>query len=491
MKVSFLISILLVILAINENTASAQVNTLYYMENVPARGMLNPAFIPTQTFYIDLPVISGISFLTGNNSFALNDLLLPYNGKTITAFHPDANPSAFLNALHSTTNMTFQNRINLFGFGVKVKQNYFTFGMSERLSSNVNVPKDLLSLLLKGTPDTINTNHFNLNTLGMDESAYLETAFGFARQVSDQFSIGAKVKLLFGQAHADASFSQFNLNVNRQIVQLIGNGTAHITTPFDIPQNSDGTPDFANTNTKGWGKTVGLGMGFDLGMNYAVLDNLHVSAALTDIGFIHWRKSNWGATMTNSVSFSGMNVSLNGNNTTFAKQLSDSINSVLTYKSNGNGYTTSLDGRFRLGAEYSVLDNKMSLGMLWQNSFGGTFLYDELTLSANYRPAYWFNASLSYSVLNGNLGTIGLGLNAIAGPLNFFVSSDYIPLYFTKDGYPYKSKYLNCQIGIALTFGHKKKVELEKLRQMKQEEQDKKQKDEEPPMPAEQQILVQ
>ncbi len=461
------------------------------MENVPTRNDLNPAFIPTQNFYVNLPIISGISLISGNNSFTLNDLLLPYNGKTITVFHPDANPDAFLNTLHSTTNMTFQSRINILGFGFKIKQNYFTFGVSERMSSNVNVPKDLLSLLLKGTPDTINTNHFNLRTLGINESEYLETAFGYARQVTDQLSVGAKVKLLFGQAHADASFSQFDLNVNRQIVQLVGEGTAHITTPFDIPQNSDGSSNFANADKKGWGKIVGFGMGFDLGMNYAVLDNFHISAALTNLGFIHWYKSSWGAQMTNSTSFSGMNVTLNSSNTSFSKQLGDSIKSAFTYGSNGNGYTTSLNGRLRLGAEYSVLNDKMTFGMLWQNAFGGTYLYDELTLSANYRPAYWFNASLSYSVLNGSLGTIGLGLNVIAGPLNFFLSSDYIPLYYTKDGYPFKSKYMNCQVGIALTFGHKKKTELEKLKQMQQEKQDKKQKDEEPPMPVEEQILVQ
>jgi hypothetical protein len=491
MKLLFVILVLSITFFITDNTLSAQVNTLYFMENVPARNNLNPAFIPTQNFYIDLPVISGMSFMFGNNSFTLNDLLQPYNGKTITAFHPEANPNIFLNSLQSTTNMTSQNQINLFGFGLKIKQNYFTFGMSERTSSNLNIPKGLVSLILKGTPDTVNTNFFNLKTLGSDESAYLETAFGYARQVTDQFSIGMKMKLLFGQAHADASFSQFNLNINRQIAQMIGNGTAHITTPFDIPQNSDGTPDFANAKKKGWGKIVGFGMGFDLGMNYAVLDNFHISAAMTDLGFIHWYKSSWEAQMTNSASFSGMAVTLGGNNTSFAQQLGDSIKTAFTYQSNGNGYTTSLQGRVRLGADYSVWNDKMAFGMLWQNAFGGPFLYDELTLSANYRPTYWFNASLSYSVLNGSLGTIGLGLNAIAGPVNFFLISDYIPLYFTKDGYPYKSKYLNLQVGIALTFGHKKKIELERIRLMKQEEQDKQQKDEEPPMPEEQQILVQ
>jgi len=490
MKFFAIISISFIICLLSYNKLYAQASTLYYMENIPSRNDLNPAFEPTQNFYLNLPVISGISFMFGNNSFTLNDLLIPYNGKTITAFNQNANPDAFLKTLYSTTNITFQNRVNILGFGFKVKQNYFTFGISERTNSNVNVPRDLISLLLKGTPDTTNTNHYHLSTLGVDETAYLETAFGYARQVSDQLSVGGKIKLLFGQAHADASFSQLDLNVNRQTVQLVGNGTARITTPFDIPQYSDGTPNFGQATKNGWGKIVGFGMGFDLGMEYKVLDNLSISTALTDIGFIHWYKSNWTAQMTNPASFSGMNATLNSNNTSFGKQLGDSIKKAFTYSSNGNGYTTSLEGRFRVGAEYSVLDNKMSFGMLWQNAFGGVSSYDELTLSSNFRPVYWFNGSVSYSFLNGTLGTFGLGLNAIAGPLNFFLISDYIPLYFTKDGYPLKSKYLNCQFGIALTFGHKSKVKLEQMREEGQEKKQKEQDKEEPPISVQMQTPI-
>lgn len=484
MKSLLFIIALLIILGVGSNAVSAQVNTLYFMENTPSRTLLNPSFIPTQSFYIELPVISGLSGMAGDNSFTLDDLLMPYNGKTITAFHPDANPDAFLNSLHSTTSATFQNRINLLGFGFRLNQNYFTFGLSEHANFNLNVPKDLFNLILKGTPDTINTNSFNLKSLGSDETAYLETAFGYARQVTDRLSVGGRVKLLFGQLHADASFSQFELNVNRQIIQMTGNGTARITAPFEIAQNSDGTPDFSNTTKHGWGKIVGFGMGFDLGMNYAVMDNFHISAALTDIGFIHWRKSSWEAQMINNVSFSGMNVTLNSNNTSFGQQLADSVKNAFIYTKDGIGYTTALEGRFRLGAEYGLFDNKMAFGMLWQNSFGGPLSYDELTLSANFRPVYWFNGALSYSFLNGDMGTIGLGLNLIAGPLNFILSSDYVPLYFSKDGYPIKSKYMNFQLGIALTFGHKTKAQLHKMSQKQQEEQQKEEEKEQPSINA-------
>lgn len=457
----------------------AQTNTLYFMENIPSRHTLNPAFIPTQSFYIDLPVISGISLLVGNNSFALNNLLLPYNGKTITALHPDANPDPFLNHLHSTTNFTEQNRINLFGIGFKAKDNYFTFGIAEQINSNVNIPKGLLSLLLKGTPDTIHTNFYDLKTLGSDETAYLETALGYARRVSDKFSIGLKIKALFGQLHADAAFNQFQLNVNRQIIQMYGIGTAHITTPFDIVQNNDGTPNLTQSDKKGWGKIVGFGCGFDMGMEYAVTDQIHFSGSLTDIGFIHWYKSSWEAEMINTISFSGMNVTLNQSNPSFGQQFGDSVKSAFIYSNNGKGYNTALAGKFRFGVDYSLPNNRFDVGLLWQNAFGGASLYNDVTLSANFRPTYCFNASLSYSLLNGNFGTIGLGLNAIAGPVNFFLLTDYLPLYFTKDGYPYKSKYLNVQVGIALTFGQKKK-DLARAKQRIEEQNEENGKNEEP-----------
>jgi hypothetical protein len=100
---------------------------------------------------------------------------------------------------------------------------------------------------------------------------------------------------------------------------------------------------------------------------------------------------------------------------------------------------------------------QISFGVLWENTVGGEESFSEVTTSVNLRPTDWFNASLSYGLLNGEFGTFGMGLNIIAGPIDLFLVSDYIPLYFTGDGIPYKSKYLNAQLGISLVFGRKKK----------------------------------
>jgi hypothetical protein len=447
-------------------SAFSQVNTLYFMENVPMRNALNPAFIPTQMCYVSLPGLSDFSYIAGNNSFATNDLFFRQNGKVITPFHPDANRDAFLNVLKPTTDLISNTRTQLFGFGFSIRDNYYSFGINERIEGGMGIPRDLMRLLLKGAPDSTNVNSFNLRTLHSDITAYLETTLGYARPVNKKLTLGGKIKFLLGQGHADASFSKLDMNISKQTAELTGSGAARITTPFDIPQNSDGTPDFGNIDTdlKTVLKPSGWGLGADLGAVYKLKKNITLSASLTDIGFINWKKSSWRGDLKSKTTFSGMDFTINGNgnDNDFGKQIGDSLKNAFVYTANGAAYTTWLTAKMRVGGEYSILKNKIDFGLLWENTIGGSYKYNELTASANFRPAYWFNASLSYGLVNGNYGSFGLGLNLIAGPVNFFVVTDYMPAYYTSDGIPYKSKYADAQMGLILTFGHNKKFTVKK-----------------------------
>jgi len=64
--------------------SSQQVNSIYFLENIPARNLLNPAFQPVSDFYISLPVIGYTQVDISNNSVALNDLFYKQNGQTIS-----------------------------------------------------------------------------------------------------------------------------------------------------------------------------------------------------------------------------------------------------------------------------------------------------------------------------------------------------------------------------------------------------------------------
>jgi hypothetical protein len=462
MKYSRLTLILLSLVLSIAPKAFSQVNTLYFMENVPFRNSLNPAFIPTQSYYLDLPLLSNISIWSGNSAVSAADIFFKQDGMLITPFHPNADRDAFLKMLQPTSYVNFNYQQEILGFGFRVRKNFYTFAIKQRIESSVALPKDLMRLLLKGASDTINTNNFNLKSLQTDVTAYLETSLGFARPVNNRLTLGGKLKLLMGEAHADAKFSKLDLDINKQSAVLSGSGYARITSPYDVTQNSDGTvKDFETNNSLQ--EPMGWGAGADLGATYKLCKNLTLSASLTDLGFIHWKKSSWQANMTYKASFTGMDFKINSDDNDYATQIGDTLKNAFTYSKNGAGYTTWLTAKLRAGGEYNLVKNKITLGALWENTLGGTYRYSELTGSVNFRPFYCFNTSFSYGFINGKGGTFGFGLNLIGGPFNFFVATDYAPAIFTRDGIPYKTKYADAQLGLVIAIGHNKKNKPKKM----------------------------
>jgi hypothetical protein len=456
--------ILFAILVSSISNVKAQVNSLYFMENVPFRNNLNPAFIPTQSYYLDIPLLSNISIWSGNSAVSASDIFFKQNGKLITPFHPDADRDAFLNILQPTSYVNFNYQHEILGFGFRVKKNYYTFGIRQRIESSIALPKDLMRLLLKGAPDSINTNRFNLSSLHTDVTAYMEAGLGFARPVNNRLTIGGKLKLLIGEAHADANFSKLNLDISPQAAILSGNGSARITAPYEITQNADGTPKDIDTDGS-LQEPMGWGAGADLGATYKLFKNLTLSASITDLGFIHWKKDSWKADMTTKASFTGINFKINDkdDNNDYGQQIGDSVKNAFTYSRNGAGYTTWLTAKVRVGGEYNLVKNKITLGALWENTVGGSYRYSEVTGSINFRPFYFFNTTFSYGVINGNSGTLGLGVNLIGGPFNFYVATDYAPAKFTRDGIPYKTKYVNAEVGLVMAIRNNKRNKPRKL----------------------------
>src|ERR1035437_1699005 len=93
----------LLIGAFHLNAQAQQVNTLYFMENVPVRNNLNPAFQPITNFYLGLPILGLTQFGIGNNSLSLKDVIYNNNGQTISFLDQNGDINRFNNTLKSTT----------------------------------------------------------------------------------------------------------------------------------------------------------------------------------------------------------------------------------------------------------------------------------------------------------------------------------------------------------------------------------------------------
>ncbi|MDO9153048.1 MAG: DUF5723 family protein [Paludibacter sp.] len=472
-KSIFLWSVFICTLSIS----AQQINTLYFMENVPVRHYLNPAFQPSSNFYLGLPLLGNTQFGLGNNSLTLKNLI--YNdelGNTISFLHPNGNKELFLAALKNTTSLETDLHVNLFSVGFRAGKSYLSVSLTEKIDGQLGIPKDFLKLLLVGTPDTASPNIYKLGSLGFDLNAYTEAALGYSLELTDSWSFGVKLKFLYGTANVSLANQYLDLKADIDEWFIGGKGMMNASLPGDlqIGDNLNSISYIQPTSIDDWISPNGIGAGIDLGIAFKPIKNLTVSTAITDLGMINWNKN------VNNIAYS-LNYKFNGlgsfTGSDLEKMDADSVatsmlnalrDSALVSGTN-NAYSTYTSPKLNIGVEFGVFNNKLSIGLLSRTMYQRKILYEELTASLNFRPADWFNMSVSYSVLNGRMSNIGAGLGLRTGFIHWFVAADYVPIHYAplalnsqdanQSGFtapiPYNTKGMNFAFGVNFVVGKK------------------------------------
>jgi len=475
------ILILLVLLcSIRIQVRAQQVNSLYFMENIPVRHYLNPSFQPTNNYYLSLPVIGFTQFDIGNNSFSLKDLIYKQNGQTITFFNPQGNIDRFYNVLKRSTVVRADFQTNLLSFGVRNSYNYWTFSVSEKVNGMGSLPKDLFKLSFYGTPDTL-SNTYNFTTLQTDVSVYTEAALGYSRKLDEQWTLGGKVKLLYGSANFSNTNNRINLQAGIDSWEWSGNGSVNVSSPVRLNVGPDiQTITYqAPTALMDWLKPSGIGTGIDFGAEYQLNENIRLSGAILDLGFINWTRNVHNYQYGLNYTFNGISqFDSNSNVSTFqdvynrfvSGQLTDSLLQLMrasaTTELTTGHYITGTTSRLNLGAEYILFNNELSIGLLSSSRFLKKTITEEITVSVNARPYKWLNGTLSSSLLNGRISSLGGGLGLKTGFIHWFVAADYIPFQKVtialsdigvnnsnmKVAIPYNASSYNFSVGVNFVF---------------------------------------
>ncbi len=426
------------------STAKAQnTNTMYFMDEIAERNNLNPAFIPNCDFYFDFIFLPNFYLSAGNNDFILRDFLYNKNNTTQSILSSTESKDKFFNSLKKSSQFHLNANFNIlsFGFGLKEKH-YITFDMGVNLNARVGMPRDIFRLALYGTPDKDGINTFDLSRLRGDAMLYSNVNVGYMNRINDKWTVGGKAKFLMGYASVNTAINQSTLETSTENWTLKSQGRINASLPVDYQvQNGaivDGSFGLQPTNEmlSVLYKPSGYGAAFDIGATYEPIENLVISASITDLGFIHWNKNLITGDLKGEYSFEGIDFVLNDDGTlsenseeVFNGLADEFVNSIDVKEPNkAEAYTQMLYANFFVGAEYGILDNKISFGALSRTQFKTNYISEEVTLSTNFRPADWFKASLSYSFVDGRWGTIGLGLNLRMGMFNTYIMADYIPL---------------------------------------------------------------
>ncbi len=445
-------------------TQAQQLNTLYFMKNIEERYLLNPAFQPNYNVYVGMPIFSAFRTEIGNNAVGFNDIIFTkkINGRdsTITFLHPEADVDGFYNSLPNTTRINSDFSLGVLSFGFRFKEkNYFNFGVAQKVSANMFLPKDLFKLMIYGV-DTTNTTVYNFDKMGVKATSYTELAFGYSRQLGEKLTVGGNFKFLIGQANFSSKNESLSLTAGPEQWAFEGNTQLNASIPMlVIPIKDDGSIDWENIDTEDTFKTSSLfgnyGAAIDLGATYKLLPNLQLSAGVTDLGFIRWKKNTVNAGLNGRFEFNGVDYDIDDDMDAKIDSIKTAFEEAFSSNATHDAYTTMLSTRLNIGGEYSILKDKIGFGLLSSTLFTNKTAFEELTASVNFRPAKFFSASFTYTLLGGTYSSLGLGLQGKAGPVNIYFLADQVPLsYATRNYIPKDLRSFNFQFGIGLAFGN-------------------------------------
>ncbi|MDP4207628.1 MAG: DUF5723 family protein [Bacteroidota bacterium] len=454
------------------SVSAQQSNSLYYMTVIPQSNQLNPATQPRCTFYLGMPGFSSVEINAGNTSEAFDDIL-KYDAKLdslVWFLHDQQMQDNFLSKLRKLNSAYAETRIDLISFGFRVKKTYLSFLIGDRAEARTSIPYDLARLAIRMNQNSIGTNAtetFDLSGMGVKSTYYREFSVGASHQFSDKLTVGLRAKLLFGIANVNTNTSNVGFqNTGYQQWTLrslteINTSVPHLKTKL----KPDGTIDSVKFESIENGhearsilmSTQNKGLALDMGVIYKPMEKLSLSASVLDFGYIKWKNNTQNFTQDASYDFKGVNLNLS-DTADVGNDLLDTLKSRFTFKKNTNSYTTSLSTKIYLGAEYDLV-KWFGVGFLTRLQFIDKRVDPQYTLSLNMHPGNVFNFTLSYTVADKVYSNLGAGLSLKLGPLQWYLISDRIPLYYkpvANKGYaiPPYAKNVNIRTGMNLVFGY-------------------------------------
>jgi hypothetical protein len=157
------------------------------------------------------------------------------------------------------------------------------------------------------------------------------------------------------------------------------------------------------------------GLGFDLGINYKVNENIQLSASINDLGFIYWNRNTTTFTADGEYRWNGIDISEPINLGT-VKYLRES-NSLVAFRDsflNGlfqpynDSYFTNSPISFNAGGSFKI-DNKLSFATTIETYYFSNFNKFNLTFASIFTP--WKSFSLTSGLMFSNRAFLSIPIS--------------------------------------------------------------------------------
>lgn len=450
----------------------------YFLDGYTFRHNINPAFAPERN-YISLPVLGNFGVSAMSNVGVNTFLYKTESGQLTTFLNKSVGADEFLGKLSNNNKINAALGLDIVSFGFRGLGGYNTVNIGTRVNMSANLPKDLFTFMKVG--QTGPNTRYDFKDIRLKAMGYAEVALGHQHKITNELSVGAKVKFLLGLAHADAHIKTMDVTLGHDKWAVRAQGELNIGagSGLEVPTNYESGKDLDKTEK--WNQInydeikynsfglAGFGMAFDLGATYDMsrfVDGLTLSAALTDLGWIGWNNAVKARTPDTSWEFDGfkevaiMEDQENDGYKNLDDQLDDmwdGLEDVANFEKVGNGgNNTALAATFTLGAEYKMpFYQRLTGGFLFTQRIAGCFSWTEGRFSANVKPTDWFDASINYAASTYG-SSFGWMLNFHPCGVNFFIGSDHQFFKVTPQFVPVGHASAQLTLGLNVTFGARK-----------------------------------
>lgn len=444
-------------------TSAQELRTSYFMETSNYRHQMNPALLDSP--YVGL-LFSNINIgMTGNigaKQFIFDTNGLPgYTGnyRYTTFMDPNVDAKTFLNKLHDKNRFDLYLNYNLFSVGFKAWGGVNLLELNLRSNTNLTLPKGLFEFAKTAGEK----EHYEFGGLGMRTQNYMELALGHSRDINKQWRVGGKLKFLIGAAYADFTADNVTLDMTEDAWRIQSNAQMKASLlksdviHEDPSKNSaDGRPRVKELDNFGF-SLPGFGMALDLGVTYKPIENLTVSAAITDLGFISWKNTHH-ASSQGDYTFDGFNNIYIGSDKDQTEDIDDQFDQIgddleemfSVYDDGTKTATQVLAATLNVGAEYKLpAYDKLKFGFLYTSRIHGKYSWHQGMLNVGVRPVKWFECNVNGAVTSTGV-TAGGMLSLKAPHFNFYIAADRFFSKLGKQGVPLNSS--NGNITFGMTF---------------------------------------
>lgn len=444
-------------------TSAQELRTSYFMETSNYRHQMNPALLDSP--YVGL-LFSNINIgMTGNigaKQFIFDTNGLPgYTGnyRYTTFMDPNVDAKTFLNKLHDKNRFDLYLNYNLFSVGFKAWGGVNLLELNLRSNTNLTLPKGLFEFAKTAGEK----EHYEFGGLGMRTQNYMELALGHSRDINKQWRVGGKLKFLIGAAYADFTADNVTLDMTEDAWRIQSNAQVKASLlksdviHEDPSKNSaDGRPRVKELDNFGF-SLPGFGMALDLGVTYKPIENLTVSAAITDLGFISWKNTHH-ASSQGDYTFDGFNNIYIGSDKDQTEDIDDQFDQIgddleemfSVYDDGTKTATQALAATLNVGAEYKLpAYDKLKFGFLYTSRIHGKYSWHQGMLNVGVRPVKWFECNVNGAVTSTGV-TAGGMLSLKAPHFNFYIAADRFFSKMGKQGVPLNSS--NGNITFGMTF---------------------------------------